>query len=160
MMWAADFDETFAQQSQESCLEPLVLQLSEDLSLEVKEEKSENGKRKYKSPKREHSNHDSCSPYGNGLRSISQHPFCGLTRANFWVRNGQLQGCTTAASTRSGDDELPVFCVAAILIINRQKIMRQTRSIDDVIKASSYFYPFFFYSLHVLKIIKGVYEVI
>ena len=38
---------------------------------------------------------------------------------------------------RSGDDELPIFCVAAILIINRHRIIRGTRSIDDAIKASS-----------------------
>jgi len=137
MMWAADFDEAMAHQLEENCLDPLVLQLRKNSSAEIREEKSENGKRKYKNPKREHSNNDSCSPYGNGLRSISNHPFCGLTKANFWARNDQLQGCITAASTRSGDDELHVFCVAAILIINRQKIMRQTRSIDDVIKASS-----------------------
>lgn len=134
MMWAADFDEAMAEQLEENCLEPLILQQRTSSSAETIEVKGENGKRKYKSPKHERSNHDSCSPYGNGLRSISNHPFCGLTKANFWLRNDQPQDCTTAASTRSGDDELPVFCVAAILIINRQKIMRQTRSIDDVIK--------------------------
>lgn len=133
MMWAADFDEAMAQQLEENCLEPLSLQLRKNPSAEMREEKSEIGKRKYKNPKHEH-NDDSCSPYGNGLRSISNHPFCGLTKANFWARNDQVQGSTTAASTKNGDDELPVFCVAAILIINNQKIMRQTRSIDDVIK--------------------------
>ncbi|XP_020245903.1 small G protein signaling modulator 1-like isoform X2 [Asparagus officinalis] len=134
MMWAADFGEAMAQQLEENCLEPLVLQLRKSSSADLREGKSENGKRKYKSPKREQGHDDSCSPYSNGLRSISNHPFCGLTKATFWVKDNQLHGCTTAGSTRNGDDELPVFCVAAILILNRQKIMRQTRSIDDVIK--------------------------
>jgi len=39
------------------------------------------------------------------------------------------------SSTKNGDDELPVFCVAVILIMNRQKIIKETRSIDDMIKA-------------------------
>lgn len=39
MMWAADFDESLAWNLVQSCLEPLVLQLPDDLSIETTEEK-------------------------------------------------------------------------------------------------------------------------
>lgn len=131
MMWAADYDESMAQQLEENCLEPLVLQLKNNTSAELIKEKSENGKRKHKSPKHESRDNELCSPYSNGLKSISNHPFCGLPKANFWARDDRLS--TFNASERNAN-ELAVFCVAAILVINRQKIMRQTRSIDDLIK--------------------------
>ncbi|CAI9777055.1 unnamed protein product [Fraxinus pennsylvanica] len=66
------------------------------------------------------------------MASASARPFCGLAK-NFWSRNDRLQ-IRTVISSRNGDDELPVFCVAAILIMNRQKITKETRSIDDLIK--------------------------
>ncbi|KAJ6841455.1 small G protein signaling modulator 1-like isoform X3 [Iris pallida] len=134
MMWAADFDEAVAQQLEENCLEPLVLQLQQSPDAEIKAENRGNGiyRGKLKSPNPQHTNGEPSSPYGD--RIISSHPFCGLTKANFWARHEEMQVCTTATSERNGDDELPVFCVAAILLINRQKIMRQTHSIEDVIK--------------------------
>ncbi|KAJ6806073.1 small G protein signaling modulator 1-like isoform X3 [Iris pallida] len=135
MMWAADFDEAVAQQLEEKCLEPLRLQLRQSPNTEIKADNRGNGiyRRKFKSPNNQHRNDEPSSPYSD--RIISSHPFCGLTKANFWARNDEMQVCTTATSERNGNDELPVFCVAAILIINRQKIMRQTHSIEDVIKA-------------------------
>ncbi|XP_047338291.1 small G protein signaling modulator 2-like isoform X1 [Impatiens glandulifera] len=59
-------------------------------------------------------------------------PFCGLTQ-NFWSKNDRFHTCTIIAS-RNCDEELPVFCVAAILFLNRHKIIRETRSMDDLIK--------------------------
>lgn len=67
------------------------------------------------------------------MKSTSIHAFCGLTR-NLCSRNDPTKKCTVISSTKQGDDELPVYCVAAILIMNRQKIIRETRSIDDLIK--------------------------
>ncbi|XP_028550572.1 small G protein signaling modulator 1 isoform X1 [Dendrobium catenatum] len=129
MMWAADFDEAGVQQLEENCLEPLLVRVS---GSENGEENADNCKRKFKSvhSRFRHETWESCS---NELRASSSHPFCGLTKATFWARHNQLQACDSGP-IRSGDDELSVFCVAAILIINRQKIMRETHSIDDVIK--------------------------
>ncbi|XP_073013155.1 rab GTPase-activating protein 22-like isoform X2 [Typha latifolia] len=133
MMWAADFDEAVTHQLEENCLEPLVLQPRNHSPAEA-EASPENGKRKFKSMQSHYKNGESCGSYSNGVRSITNHPLCGLSRANFWARHDQLQVCDTTASTNSRDDELPVFCVAAILTINRQKIMSESHSIDDVIK--------------------------
>ncbi|CAK9171008.1 unnamed protein product [Ilex paraguariensis] len=135
MMWAADFDESLAFNLEENCLEPLVIQIPRESVAETEEERFEN----------DHggSNGGLQSKYGNversiwdntGVKSSSTHPLCGLTKP-FWSKNDRLQICTVVSSTRKGDDELPVFCVAAILFMNRQKIMRDTHSIDDLIKA-------------------------
>ncbi|KAF5733906.1 small G protein signaling modulator 1 [Tripterygium wilfordii] len=136
MMWAADFDESTVSYLGENCLDGLVLQLPRD---------SENGGEKMVESG-EHSNGSlkggSEVKNGNGehssaeniaIKSASGHPFCGLTRS-FWSRTDHMQICSAVSSTKNGDDELPVFCVAAILIINRHKIIRETRSIDDLIK--------------------------
>ncbi|GLT91602.1 hypothetical protein SLE2022_094820 [Rubroshorea leprosula] len=47
-------------------------------------------------------------------------------------------------STGNGDDEPPVFCVAAVLIMNHHKIVKETHSIDDVINASADFFSLSF----------------
>ncbi|KAG0493207.1 hypothetical protein HPP92_004201 [Vanilla planifolia] len=142
MMWAADFDEAGVQQLKENCLEPLLLRNS---YLDNTEDFTDNGKGKNRSvhsrPRREMDSNN------EGLAFPTRYPFCGLTTATFWARHHQLQVCSNApmrngdyelstenGSTRNGDDELSVFCVAAILFINRQKIMRETQSIDDIIK--------------------------
>ncbi|KAJ0977127.1 hypothetical protein J5N97_012601 [Dioscorea zingiberensis] len=134
MMWAADFDEAVAQQLEENCLEPLVLHLPGDSHLKMKAESIGNGKVNFKGAGSQDVDHDTCTSYSNGVKSVSSHPLCGLTRANFWARHGQLNITAITAPMRNGDDDMPVFCVAAILIINRHKIMRGTHSIDDVIK--------------------------
>ncbi|XP_020599811.1 small G protein signaling modulator 1-like isoform X2 [Phalaenopsis equestris] len=129
MMWAADFDEAILHRLEEKCLEPLLVRVS---CSENGEENAHNGKRKFK---RLHSRfrHETWESDSNELRSSLSHPFCGLTKANFWARHDQLQACD-GEPIGNEDDELSVFCVAAILIINRQKILRETHSIDDVIK--------------------------
>ncbi|KAK6255442.1 hypothetical protein SCA6_016747 [Theobroma cacao] len=131
MMWAADFDESVTCNLEEICLEALIVQLPRDSGSEIGEENSENGNDGVKDGLQlKHSLSEN-----DGIKSASAYPFCGLTR-NFWSRNDRLQICNVVSSTRKGDDDLPVFCVAAILIMNRQKIIRETRSIDDMIKAS------------------------
>ncbi|XP_077229269.1 rab GTPase-activating protein 22-like [Tasmannia lanceolata] len=134
MMWAADFDEAVGQELEGNCLEPLVLQLPSDSDAEVAES-MENERGNSKGEQFEPDNVDHSTSYNNGARSISIHPFCGLTRASFWARHDHFHSFTiTSATTKNVDDEMPVFCVAAILIINRQKIIRETNSIDDLIK--------------------------
>ncbi|XP_019051501.1 PREDICTED: small G protein signaling modulator 1-like isoform X2 [Nelumbo nucifera] len=134
MMWAADFDESVARELEDHCLEPLVVLLPKDSGTETGDESAENGNGS--SIEGLHSKHGSLERSlsdASGMKSVSSRPFCGLTR-NFWSRNARMQICTVVSSTKEGDDELPVFCVAAILIINRQKIIKATHSIDDMIK--------------------------
>uniref|UniRef100_A0A5B7A0F6 Putative small G protein signaling modulator 1-like n=1 Tax=Davidia involucrata TaxID=16924 RepID=A0A5B7A0F6_DAVIN len=138
MMWAADFDESVACDLEENCLEPLVVQLTRESSsetgAEMGEESIENDNGGSKSClQSKHGNVERSKAENIGMKSASNHPFCGLTR-NFWSKNDPMQICTIVSSTRNGDDELPVFCVAAILIINRQKIIRETHAIEDLIK--------------------------
>lgn len=129
MMWAADFDESVTCNLEEVCLEALIVQLPGDSGGEIREENPENGHDDVKGGLQ--------SKYSlsenEGIKAASTYNFCGLTR-NFWSRNDHLQICRMISPTRKGDDDLPVFCVAAILIMNRQKIIRETRSIDDMIK--------------------------
>ncbi|KAJ3683185.1 hypothetical protein LUZ60_013412 [Juncus effusus] len=133
MMWAADFDEEINRQLDQNCLEPLNLDLST-----TNTNPTDNSRRKPKHKRRAH--------YKNGQNSGSfrknatrRNPLCGFPRVkrNFWVAKEENEneiGACGVNISKSGDDELAVFCVGAILIINRQKIMRETRSIDDIIK--------------------------
>ncbi|KAK3020461.1 hypothetical protein RJ639_047115, partial [Escallonia herrerae] len=135
MMWASDFDELMACNLEENCPELLVIQIPRQPAAETVEENIENddGGSKGGLPSKQGTVERSV-PDNTGMKSTTSHPFCGLTK-NFWSKNDRFQICTIVSSTRNGDDELPVFCVAAILIMNRQKIIRETRSIDDLIKA-------------------------
>ncbi|TYG99109.1 hypothetical protein E1A91_A10G156900v1 [Gossypium mustelinum] len=129
MMWAADFDESASCDLEDICLEALVVQLPRDLGEEIREENPESGDDGVKgSLQSKHSLSENA-----GFKSAAAHRFCGLTR-NFLSKNNLLQICGLVSSTRKGDDNLPVFCVAAILIMNRQKIIKETHSIDDMIK--------------------------
>ncbi|MBA0840906.1 hypothetical protein Goarm_003443, partial [Gossypium armourianum] len=129
MMWAADFDESASCDLEDICLEALVVQLPRDMGEETREENPESGDDGVKgSLQSKHSLSENA-----GFKSAAAHRFCGLTR-NFLSKNNLLQICGLVSSTRKGDDNLPVFCVAAILIMNRQKIIKETHSIDDMIK--------------------------
>ncbi|XP_047334881.1 small G protein signaling modulator 1-like [Impatiens glandulifera] len=69
----------------------------------------------------------------DGVRSASStRPFCGLSKG-FWSKSDRFHTCTIVSSSNC-EDELSVFCVAAILFTNRQKIIRETCAIDDLIK--------------------------
>lgn len=133
MMWAADFDESLAFNLENSCPELLVLQIPRESVTTTGEEiiENENGGSKGGSEGKCGNLERSISE-NNGIKSTSNHHFCGLTKS-FWSKNDRFQICTIISS-RNGDDELPIYCVAAILILNRHKIMRETRSIDDLIK--------------------------
>lgn len=137
MMWAADFDESLAYNLEENCLEALMVQLPRDSETEMRDENAESVNGEMKGGlQQNHGNIDHSISDNEGMKSASSHHFCGLTR-NFWSRNDQMQICAAMSSTKKEQDELPVFCVAAILIMNRHKIIRETHSIDDMIKASA-----------------------
>ncbi|XP_010258493.1 PREDICTED: small G protein signaling modulator 1-like isoform X2 [Nelumbo nucifera] len=134
MMWAADFDESVAQGLEEHCLEPLVVQISRDPVSETGEAIAENKNGISSSGiQSKHANVERSMSDNMVMKSASSHSLCGLTR-NCWSRNDRMEICTVISSSRNGDDELPIFCVAAIIIVNRQKIKKETNSIDDMIK--------------------------
>ena len=138
-MWAADFDEEAIRRLEENCLGPLLVDLRTDLSCEVKEVPRMNSstRRKSKTRKSHRRNGEICGACHPGTRSSTRNHLCGLSGATIWARPQHMPQLNANVLARSGDDELPIFCVAAILIINRHRIIRGTRSIDDAIKASS-----------------------
>lgn len=138
MMWAADFNEDVILHLEENCLEPLLVDMRNDLSCEVKEEHRVNSytRRKSKSRKPHHRNGEMRVACNLGMKPNTRNPLCGLSGATIWARHQQMPHISTNVLAKNGDDDLPIFCVAAILVINRHKIIRETRSIDDAIKAS------------------------
>lgn len=139
-MWAADFDESRAYSLESSCLEALTLQLPRGSEVEISEGDMDNSNINTKDTLQSNNGNLERSSCDNaGMKSTSAHTFCGLTR-NLCSRNDPTKKCTAISSTEQGDDELPVYCVAAILIMNRQKIIRETRSIDDLIKVCAFKY--------------------
>ncbi|CDY23369.1 BnaC04g48970D [Brassica napus] len=145
MMWAADYDESVAETLENDCLEPLVIQLPSKSKAEVSEETI------YDSIKREPPATSKSGPISksSGLLSMSgllpksgplpktTGPLSEESGMNLWSRNDRTtttHAPCVVSSIRKGDDALPVFCVAAILIMNRHKIMKETRSIDDMIQ--------------------------
>ncbi|XP_042503517.1 rab GTPase-activating protein 22-like isoform X3 [Macadamia integrifolia] len=137
MMWAADFDVSVARELEESCMESLIVKIPRNSGSETGEESAGNSNGNSKGGSRSKRVNVQCSISGNfEMKSASRRPpFCGLTTRNFWSRNDHISHMSTeVTSTRNGDDELAVFCVAAILIINRQKIIKEAHLIDDLIK--------------------------
>ncbi|XP_057531212.1 uncharacterized protein LOC130809413 [Amaranthus tricolor] len=134
MMWAADYDESLAWNLVQSCLEPLVLQLPDDLSIETAEEREMDQSTSKSGSQAKNANIEHVSSEEAVMKSLtSNHSFCGLTRT-FWSRNDRSHARAGLSATRNREDDLPVFCVAAILILNRYKIIKETHSIDDLIK--------------------------
>ncbi|VVB06266.1 unnamed protein product [Arabis nemorensis] len=161
MMWAADFDESVAETSENDCLELLLVQLPRQSEAELGDQKVDygNGTTTNSEPTSKSDRISKSGPLSktcllsrSGLlpksgplpktgllsddtemKSVSSYHFCGLTRS-LWSRNERTHASSVVSSFGKGDDPLPVFCVAAILIMNRHKIMKETRSIDDLIK--------------------------
>ncbi|KAL0432917.1 UNVERIFIED_CONTAM: GTPase-activating protein gyp7 [Sesamum latifolium] len=129
MIWAADFDVSLTCLLDENCPELLVVQLPKQIEAKSREEKT--GYLKGGFPSKFGTVRPSIK--ATGTEFTSTRPHCGLAKS-FWSRNNHLQIPTIASLIRNGDDELPVFCVAAILIMNRQKIIRETYSVEDLIK--------------------------
>lgn len=156
MMWAADFDESLAYDLEENCLEALDLHLPRESNNDVREEiaDSDDGSMKSDSQSNHNENDNTKaslqSSHGNidhpvcdaKLKLLSSHTFCGLAR-NIWPRNGRVQMSTISSLTRKGNDELAIFCVAAILVLNRQKIIREAHSFEDMIKVGALIFCFY-----------------
>ncbi|KAF1859396.1 hypothetical protein Lal_00009980, partial [Lupinus albus] len=149
MMWASDFDESLASDLEEKCLDALALDLRRGSSNDMREEIVDTDDGNVKSGSQSNhnkndgtkaslqsnlanTNHSACDVK---LKSLSSHAFCGWAR-NIWPKNDRVQIRTISSLTRKGKDELSIFCVAAILVLNRQKIIQETNSFDDMIKAA------------------------
>lgn len=141
MMWAADFDQAMAWALDDNCLESLVLRtpstrLEEEFCAE---DELSSPDLRYAFPG---------SPYGGSQLSDSSTPgtfggdilskggpLCGLKPSHFWSKHRQLTSSTlTGLLGRDGGEELSVFCVAAILVQNRTKLLKDVQSMDDAIK--------------------------
>ncbi|CAN0858000.1 Rab GTPase-activating protein 22 [Linum grandiflorum] len=134
MMWAADFDESVACNLEKSCLEALVLHLPQNTENGTRAESTETSNDYLKeNPETKLGHKEQSKSEINGAKSSLTHPLCGFPR-NFWSKGDPMEISTFVSSTKNGDDELPVFCVAAILILNRHKIIKETRSFEDMIK--------------------------
>lgn len=156
MMWAADFDESLAYDLEENCLEALELHLPRDSSNDMREviADSDDGSVKGRSQSNHNENDNTkASPHSNlertytsgyriKLKTFSSHSFCGLAR-NMWQKNDRAQ-MSSVSSTMKANNELAIFCVAAILVLNRQKILREAQSFDDIIKAGALIFCFYF----------------
>ncbi|CAH9101435.1 unnamed protein product [Cuscuta europaea] len=133
MMWAADFKKSMSCNLKESCPELLVIQTPKESDVELDEESVDNKSKHSSESPSKNGYADNTISENTGLKSTLVHPFCGLAR-NLWSKSDHMQNGTDVSTIWSSDDELPVFCVAAILVLNRQKIIKETRSIDDMIK--------------------------
>ncbi|KAI5413657.1 hypothetical protein KIW84_057998 [Lathyrus oleraceus] len=147
MMWAADFDESWTYDLEENCLEALDLHLPRDSSSYIKEALADSDDDSIKSGSQSnHNENDSTKTSPQPHHGNTDHPvsdvklklhasntFCGLAR-NIWPRNDRVQTRIISSLARKGNDELATFCVAAILVLNRQKIIRETHAFDDMIK--------------------------
>lgn len=134
MMWAADFDEAMSWALENNCLEPLVLSPPNTLHRDTHVEYGENTPCS-KSDQSEHLDADISVSGNSDAKYLSRSPLCGLRPGNFWPKHGQQHICTMSSLLKkNGDDELSVFCVAAILVLNRSKFIKEIHSMDDAIK--------------------------
>ncbi|XP_024542175.1 small G protein signaling modulator 2 [Selaginella moellendorffii] len=134
MMWAADFDHAMLWSFESEPLEPLQIKPPSRSLLERIQE-------------------DDCmdyywtkiSPFTSPLPASedplsqsskityeSKSPLCGLVTS--WPNFGRHRIRSGMSFGRNGDSEISVFVVAAIVVINREKFLKEARSMDDVIK--------------------------
>ncbi|KAJ7531511.1 hypothetical protein O6H91_14G046900 [Diphasiastrum complanatum] len=139
MMWAADFDEGMPWALEYNCLESLIITPPNTFQEQYVFEdnfNTEYGQRQ-KSPSASPQDQPShVSPPEDDLADhLSRSPFCGLRAGNFWSKYNRPKVRTVSSLLgRTGDDELSVFVVAAILILNRAKFFKEAQSMDDAIK--------------------------
>lgn len=134
MMWAADFDEAMSWALENNCLEPLVLRPPNTLHGDTHVEYGENTPCS-KSDQSEQLDADISVSGNSDAKYLSRSPLCGLRPGSFWPKQSQQQICTMSSLLKkNGDDELSVFCVAAILVLNRSKFIKEIHSMDDAIK--------------------------
>eukprot|EP00252_Welwitschia_mirabilis_P023006 TRINITY_DN6397_c0_g1_i2.p1 TRINITY_DN6397_c0_g1~~TRINITY_DN6397_c0_g1_i2.p1 ORF type:complete len:764 (-),score=149.21 TRINITY_DN6397_c0_g1_i2:208-2499(-) len=134
MMWAADFDEELISALEHECLEPLILSPPDTINGHLHHDSGE----QFTLSKGDQSDEGEVkSPISENsyVKYLSKSPFCGLRPGDLWNKHNQHQIRTmNSVLKKNGDAEMSVFCVAAILVINRSKIIREIQSMDDAIK--------------------------
>ncbi|CAM6089462.1 unnamed protein product [Calypogeia fissa] len=145
MMWAADFNQAMALSLEFNCLDALELRLSPSSFLSESGRSDDNSisippsmsfSSQYGSPPNEFSSDMTIPNSGAfGVNFLSRGPLCGLRPGGLLMKNRhRLPLLTSTLLGRNGDEELSVFCVAAILVQNRNKLLRDIQSMDDAIK--------------------------
>ncbi|KAL3689458.1 hypothetical protein R1sor_015767 [Riccia sorocarpa] len=145
MMWAADFNQAMVWALEYSCLDALVLNMPEVDSFSPERRSDNTGcddSNKVEvvspygcSPRQDFSpGRASPSPSSFGGNFLARSPFCGLRPGNLLTKNRRRIPTVRNIIGRNGDEELAVFCVAAILVQNRSKLLKEIHSMDDAIK--------------------------
>lgn len=145
MMWAADFNQAMALSLDFNCLDALELRLSpinllsesgrsDDHSISVPPSMAFSAQ--YGSPPREFSSDMSIPNSGAfAVNFLGRGPLCGLRPGGLLMKSRhRLPLFSSTLLERNGDEELSVFCVAAILVQNRSKLFRDIQCMDDAIK--------------------------
>ncbi|XP_024534015.1 small G protein signaling modulator 2 isoform X1 [Selaginella moellendorffii] len=134
MMWAADFDNGISWALEYHCPELLIVKDPTPVDETLPEDDS-----KAMSPLYTFQDQSlDTSPLEDNDRVgyLSRSPLCGLRAGNFWPRHSRHKIRTVSSLLgKTGDDELSVFVVAAILVLNRTRFMKDVHSMDDAIKA-------------------------
>ncbi|KAL2631581.1 hypothetical protein R1flu_016267 [Riccia fluitans] len=143
MMWAADFNQAIVWALEYSCLDALVLNMPSPFTCTPEREADNSGcddaanvSQYGTSPRQDYASAGSASPNASsfGGNFLARSPFCGLRPGNLLSKNRQRMPTVRNLIGRNGDEELAVFCVAAILVHNRNKLLKEVQSMDDAIK--------------------------
>lgn len=131
MMWASDFD---APSVESPTLAPLIIR-SPSMTLQDRLKEDDHSPLDWRFSSRSASG--SPREYGNDAILLAKSPFCGL-RPGIWGKpSRQKSRSGSGLLQKKGDEELSVFCVAAILVLNRGKLLKDVQSMDDAIKVST-----------------------
>lgn len=146
MMWAADFHQATAWSFEYHCLEALslpnfgsparVFPLEEEA---CRPPSPEQACTPPTSPER--LNNTSGLPSFESLRCrtlAKRRSFCGLRPGRLWqFPRSRLHSTNVGLSGPDGDQDISVFCVAAIIEQNRTMLLEKLQSMDDAIKVSA-----------------------
>ncbi|BFI33270.1 hypothetical protein MPTK2_4g90330P [Marchantia polymorpha subsp. ruderalis] len=88
------------------------------------------------SPHRDYPSAEGALPNSStfGGNFLARSPFCGLRPGALLTKNRHRMPTVSTLLGKNGDEELSVFCVAAILVQNRNKLLKEVQSMDDAIK--------------------------
>lgn len=133
MMWAADFDQATVWALECETLDALVLKdpLPKAEMFPASETSSV-----FVSPERLH-RPESLGPEAFRWKALAKgSSFCGLRPRDFWARHQNRMVSAEAGSLlgQHGDEDISVFCVAALIEQNRDKLLKKIQSMDDAIK--------------------------
>ncbi|BBN20771.1 hypothetical protein MPTK1_4g13805 [Marchantia polymorpha subsp. ruderalis] len=146
MMWAADFNQAMAWALEYNCLDALVLSIPPPFFNPDSRRGDDAGY--HDTPHLSFASQYGCSPHRDypsaegalpnsstfGGNFLARSPFCGLRPGALLTKNRHRMPTVSTLLGKNGDEELSVFCVAAILVQNRNKLLKEVQSMDDAIK--------------------------